>query len=168
MAFIKYTNVINDAQLRVSASRIASRQMVKVLDYTYLQAYRYASGGTYSRTNNLARSLTKVGPISTGTQVLAYLVCDPAVAPYAASVERGASVHNIFPRTAPYRFRFYNRARPQLKFFWHGRVVYTPHVPMSPTKIGRSHPGQKGKRFLVKACERAALRYRMEIIVYPH
>jgi hypothetical protein len=51
-----------------------------------------------------------------------------------------------------------------LSFIWRGRRVFTPHVPMAPYTIGKSHPGQRGKRFLRKAMILASQRYGFRFI----
>ncbi len=86
--------------------------------------------------------------------------------PYASSVEGGAEVHPIFPKSLPGVYRFGSHRRPQLKFFWRkvGRVVLVPHIPISPGTIGRSHPGQKGKRYLESSLRDVARRHRMHVV----
>jgi|SRR5262245_55968660 len=84
---------------------------------------------------------------------------------YAASVEDGAEVHPIFPRGMEGIYRFGDRRRPQLRFYWRkrGKLVYTPHVPMGPRTLWRSHPGQKGKHYLMRSVVDVAHRYRMHV-----
>jgi len=88
--------------------------------------------------------------------------------PYASSVEGGAKVHPIFPKALKGVYRFGEHRRPQLKFFWRkaGRVVLVPHIPISPHTIGRSHPGQKAKRYLESSLRDVAHRHRMRVVTF--
>lgn len=149
---------VHEAQTRIDANRIGYNKMRKITRYVHMHARAGAAGGRYSRSQALAASITAVGPIIVGSRVVSFI---GSTLPYAASVERGARIHDIFPKGAPHVFRFGDRHRPQLRFIWHGRLVFTPHVPMSPTTVFRSHPGQKGKRFLRKALMEAAVRFNM-------
>lgn len=155
---------VNRAQVTLAATRIGFGQMRRVLRYAHRQAYQGAVGGPYSRTGALANSITSAGPFITGSQVLGTLFSPLS---YAASVERGAEIHPIWPKGAQGIYRFGSKTPPQLKFWWRGRVVYTPHVPMSVRTIGLSHPGQKGKRFLRNALVKTAARYQMRFIPGP-
>lgn len=126
----------------------AKRLVNDVLDGTVLAAKAMTAPGTgpYT-TGNLSRTIHKEGPHVTGRLVTGSVV---ATAPHAEIAHEGPGVHNIFPKDAPHLWRFGSRRRPQLKFFWRraGRVVYAPHIPMSPRYIGISHPGYKGKKYL--------------------
>lgn len=157
-----YVVRVHHAQLRLQSTRIASRFLRKAIDDVHDIATRGARGGPYS-TGNLARSIYKRGPIPMGTTVIGEVGSKLS---YARIVERGAQVHNIFPKGEPHIFRFGDRRPRQLKFTWRGRVVYTPHVPMAPSTIGRSHPGQTGKHFLLKALVQTAAKRRMRITIY--
>lgn len=157
-----YVVRMHDAKLRIQSNAMAARYLRRVIDDIHDKAVRGATGGPYS-TGRLAASIYKQGPTILGFRVTGEVGSN---APHAAIVERGARIHSIFPKTAPRVWRFGDKRRPQLKFEWRGKVVYTPHVPMSPTTIGRSHPGQTGKHFLLKAMTRAAIRYRLKIRVY--
>lgn len=157
-----YVVHINHAKLQVITMAGASRYVAKVLDTIHDVAVRGARGGPYSK-GTLAASIYKEGP-----QVIGYLARGEVGSrlSYADIVERGARPHNIFPRGSSHMFRFGDRKRPQLKFVWKGRIVFTPHVPMSPGRIGLSHPGQTGKHFLLKAAVQASVRYRLQLRIY--
>lgn len=150
---------IDHAKLTVKASRVSVRQVRKIMDSVHDISVRAVSRGPYA-TGRLASSIYKQGPVTTGLRTFGRVGSELS---YAASVERGAIPHPIWPKGARDVWRFGSRKRPQLKFVWHGRVVYTPHVPMSPGTIGRSHPGQKGKHFLLRALVQTALKYRMRV-----
>src|SRR5262245_9542 len=123
-----------------------------------------------------ARLLT--GPYTTGTLALSLesdIVTVPnsvrgsvgSRLPYARTVHDGAKVHEIFPKGAPRVFRFGEHRRPQLKFYWRkvGHTVYFPHIPGGPSTVGRSHPGQRGKQYLLEPLRGAARRHGMKIII---
>lgn len=152
---------INEARLQITANRIGFAKAKRIQRYVYRHAVIGASGGLYSRTQALAASIETVGPFITGKEVTSFIF---SALPYAASVERGAEIHNVFPKGMPHIYRFGSKRPKQLKFFWRGRIVYTPHVPMSPFTIGISHPGQKGKRFLRDALIKAAIHYKAKFI----
>lgn len=155
---------INRAQVNFHAERIGYAKMRRVARFVHNSAVRGATGGMYSRTQALAASITTIGPVITGSQVEAVIF---SALPYAASVERGAEIHRIFPKGMPHVFRFGSRRPRQLRFVWRGRLVFTPHVPMSVLTIGFSHPGQRGKRFLRDALIKAAAFYQMTFIPGP-
>jgi hypothetical protein len=152
-----------EARLTVQASILSARRLRRVIDDVQDTARIYASHGTYSKTKALSTSIQSVGPILTGLGVTGKVFSN---LPYAASVEGGAKVHTIFPKGMPHIFRFGSRKPRQLKFVWRGRTVYTPHVPMAASTIGRSHPGQSGKHYLRRAAIRAALKWNMKFIPY--
>ena len=156
-----YRVQVHHARARIQGNLMAARYLRRVIDDVHDHATRGAFGGPYS-TGQLAASIYKKGPTTLGFTVIGEVGSNLS---YAATVERGARIHFIFPKTAPHVFRFGDRNRPQLKFTWRGRVVYTPHVPMAPSTIGHSHPGQTGKHFLLKALARAAVRYRLKLRV---
>lgn len=160
-----YTKRIYHAQLYADSIEIASRKLRRVIDEVHDGTTLAASRGPYA-TGRLASSIYKEGPVPLGQSVVGRVGSRLS---YAAAVEHGAKIHDIFPRGAPHVYRFGRGAGPpQLKFFWRkaGRIVYMPQIPGSPSKIGISHPGQKGKGFLIKPLARAAIRHRMRIIVY--
>jgi hypothetical protein len=152
---------MNKARVDIKMTRIGVGQARKVLRYVHRQAVIGATGGPYSRGQSLARSITTLGPIITG-KIVRGTVFSPLS--YAASVERGAKIHPIFPKGMAHVYRFGSKRPPQLRFIWRGRVVYTPQVPMGIRTIVRSHPGQKGKRFLRNALMQAAVRFQMRFI----
>jgi hypothetical protein len=151
------------AMRRVStqaAADLIDRTLAEVL----FEAYIIVATGPYT-TGRLAQSLRRDGPHITGTRVEGS-VGSPLE--YSAFVHNGTQVHAIFPRGAAGFYRFGSRARPQLKFFWHrrGKVVYLPHIPGAPSRIGRSHPGiANPKRFLTDPLKRIGRRNRMRVIV---
>lgn len=152
---------VHHAALRIQSTAMAARHLNRVIDFVHDSAVKGAAGGPYS-TGRLASSIYRHGPIPIGDTVRGEVGSKLS---YAVIVERGARVHSIFPKGAPRTYRFGDRRRPQLKFVWRGRVVYTPHVPMSVSTIGRSHPGSPGKHFLLRALMRASARYRMQLRV---
>lgn len=130
-----------------AASTDEAKELVnQVLDGTVFGAKALTAPGTgpYT-TGHLASTIHKEGPHVTGRLVTGSVV---ATAPYAQIAHDGSPIHEIYPKGEPHVYRFGSRKAKQLKFLWHGRTVYTPHVPMSPGKIGLSHPGYKGKKFL--------------------
>lgn len=148
------------AMRRVAQDRAADlidRALTEVL----YEAYAIASAGPYA-TGRLAQSLKKRGPVKTRFGVEGSVGTDLS---YANAVHDGAAIHYIFPKAAPGVFRFGDRRRPQLKFFWRriGKVVYLPHIPGSPARFGRSHPGQRGKHFLTIPLEIVGRRYNLRV-----
>lgn len=149
------------ARLTVQAGILSGKRLRKVIDDVHDSATFNASRGPYSHTKALAASIEKAGPYFTGIGVTGKVF---SRLPYAAAVEEGAKIHPIFPKGEPHIYRFGSKRPRQLKFVWHGRVVYTPHVPMGPRTIGRSHPGQKGKHYLRDAAIKAAIKWQMKFI----
>jgi hypothetical protein len=149
------------AILAAQTTRLASRYVGRILDEILAEATSIAAVGPYT-TGELARSIYKAGPMRTGRNVIGNVGSKKS---YAKIVEGGAKIHNIFPKRAPHVYRFGRQRRPTLKFEWHGRTVYPNQVPMAPGTIGISHPGQKGKGFLIRSLRNAAVRHRMQIIV---
>lgn len=151
---------VHHTRLRTHIAAIGYGECRKVMRFVQLRAKRGATGGTYS-TGKLAASIYSAGPYILPTPVDGSIVQGfiGSLLDYAASVEYGAEIHSIFPKGMPHIYRFGSKAPRQLRFFWRGRLVYTPHVPMSPRTIGRSHPGQRGKYFLRKAMLMGAARY---------
>lgn len=160
---------VNEKQLQRTLSRLGISEARKILRFIQRRAIRGALGGPYSRTNALALSIRTSGPALVplgGGDVMVFGAVYSRLN-YAASVEHGAAIHPIFPKGAPHIYRFGSRRRPQLSFIWRGRRVVTPHVPMSASTIFRSHPGQRGKHFLVKALLEAVVFYRGRLIPGP-
>lgn len=155
------SHVFHELQFRLQYTAATLRYLRKPLDYCQEKARQGASGGPYS-TGHLAESIYKHGPTIQGLRVFGTVGTRLSYAKY---VERGTRVHRIFPKGEPHVFRFGSKAPRQLKFIWHGRVVYTPHVPMGPGKIAISHPGMKGKHFLLKAITDTSFRYKMKLDV---
>jgi hypothetical protein len=150
--------------IRATTQREAFQLVNQVMYEVHAGAFVAAQGGAYS-TGNLAASLFRDGPHITPLRITGEVGSN---LPYAAAVHNGAKVHWIFPKGAVGRVRFGSRKRPQLKFFWRkaGRVVYMPHIPGSPGKIGRSHPGQKGKHYLTGPLRRSARIHGFRVVVY--
>lgn len=149
------------AILATQTVRLTRRFVNRVLDEILTESTAIAAVGPYT-TGALARSIYKSGPMVTGKSVFGNVGTRKS---YAKIVEGGAKIHDIFPKNAPHVYRFGRSRRPTLKFRWHGRVVYPNQVPMAPGTIGISHPGQRGKGFLIRPLRNAAIRHRMQIIV---
>jgi len=152
------------AVIRALSIQEAFDQVNQVMYEVAFGAHAMLLGGPYS-VGNLAASIQRDGPHIGPGRVTGQVGSN---LPYAASVHNGAKVHWIFPKGARGKVRFGDRRRPQLKFFWRkaGRVVYMPHVPGSPTKIGLSHPGQPGKHYLSEPLRRSARLHGFRVIVY--
>jgi hypothetical protein len=141
-------------------------KMVKlVLLAAEVEAQVRASSGPYSK-GHLARTIRAVGPHPVFGGVSGRV---EAGASYARIVERGAKIHQIFPKGAPHVYRFGSHRRPQLKFFWRraGKVVFMPHVPGSRARVGLSHPGLRGKHYLTEALRAASRRNNFRVIIFP-
>lgn len=132
--------------LNTTSIREARRRVNEVLNGTVFGAKALTAPGTgpYT-TGHLSSTIEKEGPHVTGRLVTGAVA---AKAPYADIAHDGSPIHEIYPKGEPHVYRFGSRKARQLKFVWRGRTVYTPHVPMSPGKIGTSHPGYKGKKYL--------------------
>lgn len=155
------SHVFHELQFRLQYTGLSVRYLRKPLDYCQDLARQGASGGRYS-TGRLAESIYKRGPRIEGLRIVGEVGSRLS---YARYVERGTKIHHIFPKGMPHTFRFGDKRPRQLKFFWHGRVVYTPHVPMGPGTMFTSHPGMRGKHFLLRAITATSLRYRMKLDV---
>jgi|SRR5262245_9888940 len=120
--------------------------MERVLQEMRAGAVAIASEGEYV-TGELAASIELQGPKIYGQQVRG--ACGSRL-DKALVIHDGAKVHDIFPKSAPHVYRFNYRGRPQLKFYWRrmGRIAFFPHIPGARHKIGLSHPGMKGKKYL--------------------
>lgn len=154
--------ILYHALIRAHSLEVAKRLVRQVLYETEFGAKIIASGGPYS-VGNLADSIHSDGPNVSGISVSGRVGSNLN---YAKSVHDGAKVHWIFPKAAKGVIRFGNRRRPQLKFFWRraGRVVYLPHIPGSPGRIGHSHPGVKAKHYLTEPLRNAARRHGFRFI----
>jgi hypothetical protein len=161
MAVKKSRVEIHHAPMKVEVGMMTFNSCRKALRFVHLRAKRGAMGGPYSRTQDLATTLAAVGPVIIPTGVDGSKSIGIIFSPldYAASVEAGAKIHPIFPKGLKGVYRYGSKAKPQLSFVWHGRRVFTPQVPMVPWREGRSHPGQKGRRFLQKAMIAGSIRY---------
>lgn len=153
---------INNFEVRTITTLGGKRLCRRVMDEVFDEARRITLKGPYV-TGQLANSLYKDGPHVAGKDVFGEV---GASADHAVIVHDGAEIHDIFPKSARQFYRFFDRSRPQLKFFWRriGRVIYLPHIPGAPSRIGRSHPGQKGKKFLTNPLREAAARHNMRYI----
>lgn len=135
-----------------------ARQLVRqVLLETEVQAKVTTAAGPYT-TGRLSHSIQHQGPFDTPTGVQGTVGSDLI---YARMVHNGVKVHAIFPHGAPHVFRFGSQRRPQLHFFWkkRGRYAFFPHIPGGPATMGRSHPGQKGSKYLTNAMRDSARRH---------
>jgi hypothetical protein len=150
------------AILRVETMAMATKLGEKVLTELQLGAKENATGGPYSR-GALAASIYKHGPIAAGTTVTGTV---GSRLDYANIVEVGAKIHDIFPKGAPHVYRFGRHRRPMLRFVWRGKLVYMHQIPGSPTKIGLSHPGQRGKHYIAKALVGVAARNGFRVAIY--
>lgn len=141
------------------------RYVNRIMDEILTESVAIAAVGPYTH-GPLSKSIHTTGPMIRGKNVTGSIGSRLS---YAKIVEDGAKVHNIFPKRAPQVYRFGRPRPPMLKFRWYGRgggrLVYTNQVPMAPGTIGISHPGQKGKGFLMRPLRNAAVRHRMQIIV---
>lgn len=149
-------------QLRLQSVRMARRVADRVLTEAQIQAKANALIGKYSK-GRLARSIYKSGPMVIGGTVHGSIGSRLG---YAAIVEHGAKVHNIFPKGAPHVYRFGAKRRPMLKFIWRGRIVYMNQIPGGPGTVGRSHPGQKGKHYIARALVGVALRHHLRVVIF--
>jgi hypothetical protein len=151
---------VYQVELRKQTARITKRLADRALRAVQEEARANASTGEYSK-GNLARSIYRSGPL-----VLGYSASGSVGSrlSYARSVEKGARVHDIFPKGVAI-YRFGKVTRPALKFQWRGRTVYFNQIPGAPGTIGRSHPGQRGKHYLARALVSVAARYNLRVIV---
>lgn len=154
--------ILYRAVMRAHSREVAMRLVRQVMYETEFGAKLITSGGPYS-VGNLAASIHSEGPTVTGNLVNGTV---GSSLPYAKSVHDGAKVHWIFPKASKGVIRFGSRRRPQLRFFWRraGRVVFMPHVPGSPGKIGHSHPGVKAKHYLTEPLRNSARRHGFRFI----
>ena len=156
--------IMHRALLRAHSQEHGVRLVREVMREVAFGARVMTLGGPYG-VGNLADSIEEDGPhIRPGRvtgQVGSRLY-------YARIAHDGAKIHWIFPKASKGVVRFGSRKRPQLKFFWRkvGHVVFMPHVPGSPRKIGRSHPGQPGKHYLTEPLRRSARLHGFRVIVY--
>lgn len=159
-----YRTRIYRATLRVHTLRIAVPLVEQIMYEVDFGAQARVATGPYT-TGNLASRMFRRGPFVTGKRVSGRVGNN---APYARIVHDGARVHAIFPKGTAGLWRFGDRRRPQLKFFWRkaGGTVYMPHVPGSLNTVGRSHPGQKGKHFLTESLLDVAARRGLKVVVY--
>ena len=156
-----YRVQVYKTKLIFQAGIMSGRRLRRVIDDVQDSARIYASHGQYSHTKALAASIQSVGPFFTGIGTTGKVFTTLS---YAAAVEEGAKVHPIFPKGMAHIYRFGSRLPRQLKFNWHGRTVYTPHVPMAASTVGLSHPGQEGKHYLRRAAIKAAIKWHMRFI----
>lgn len=155
-------HVVYQAQLREQTGKITRREADKTLTEMQRVARLNATGGKYS-TGRLAASIYKSGPLIVGYTAHGSV---GSRLDYAKVVEGGARIHEIFPKGAPHIYRFGAPRRPMLRFVWRGRIRYFHQIPGGPNTIGRSHPGMKGKHFLVRAMLRVAARGRLRVVVF--
>lgn len=149
-------------QIRLTGTGEGRRLVRKVLDEVAIMAKGEVSTGTYS-TGALAASI-QVDPPRIFSRTVSGSVGSRLN--YAIVVHEGAKIHPIFPKSARGRYRFGSRKRPQLRFFWlkRGKTVTLPHIPGSPGKMGISHPGMRGKEYLVRPLQIVGARYNMVVI----
>lgn len=156
---------IHKFAIRATSVKKAVRLIAEVMRETEAEAKLIVSHGPYV-SGALAASIHGDGPHVSGVRVRGSVGSD---LPYAASVHDGAEIHAIFPKGMRGVYRFGRFAgRPKLRFFWRrrGRIVFMNQVPGSRAKIGRSHPGQKGKKFLSEPMRAAGRRRGMRIVTF--
>lgn len=153
---------IYQIQLTKQVGRVSKRATERLLSEIQDAARINAMGGEYSK-GRLAQSIFKTDAFVIGRSANGSV---GSRLPYAKIVEQGARVHNIFPKGAPHTYRFGRARRPMLKFTWRGRTVFMNQIPGGPGTIGRSHPGQPGKHFLVKALVGVAARHQLRVIIF--
>lgn len=136
---------------RRQSNEDAEKFVREVLRQVAFQARLHVVFGPYT-TGNLARSIRIEPPRIDFGRVSGSVGSD---LPYAAAVEGGAGLYG--PRRSKYLI-LPRRAR-LLKFYWRkvGRVVALPDV---------KHPGQRGKRYLLRAAESVARRHNLRLITY--
>lgn len=137
---------INIPKAYAVAGRDAEVFMEQVLQEMRAAAVAIVSDGPYA-TGHIASTIELQGPRIYGTEVRGAI---GSRAENALVVHNGAKVHDIFPKASSHVYRFGSRRRPQLKFYWRraGKIVWLPHIPGSASRLGRSHPGMKGKKYL--------------------
>jgi len=158
--------VVYHARVHAMSQQVALRLVREVTREVKTGAFRILMTGPYT-TGQLALALQDhVTPTTNGAR--GEVGINGALHPHAASVEGGAKIHWIFPRGAQGVVRFGERRAPMLRFFWRkaGKVVFLPHVPGSPSKIGRSHPGQPGKEYLRRPLVLSAARHGMRVVLF--
>lgn len=154
---------LHRAEIFVHSHQAAQRLMRQLLyEVEFLAKIR--AKGPYS-VGNLSLSIEHEGPDNIPDGVTGRV---GSRLPYAASAESGAKVHPIFPKALKGVYRFGSHRRPQLRFYWRkvGRIVLVPQIPISPSRLGRSHPGQKGKRYLESSLHDVARRHRMHVVTF--
>jgi len=158
--------IIHRAVAHAVSQQAALRLVREVTHEVKTGAFRILMTGPYT-TGRLALGLEDhVTPTADGAR--GEVGINGALHPYAASVEGGAKVHWIFPKGARGTIRFGAHEAPMLRFFWRkaGEVVFLPHIPGSPSTVGRSHPGQPGKSYLRKPLVIAAARHGMRVVLF--
>jgi hypothetical protein len=152
------------AIIRATSQREAMATVRQAMYEVAFEARARLLSGPYT-TGTLADSIEQNGPVATPGRVFGSVGSN---LPYAQVVHDGSPIHQIFPKSAKGIYRFGSRKRPQLRFFWRkrGRVVYLPHIPGSLAKIGRSHPGMAGKKYLSEPLRRIGRRHGFRVIVY--
>lgn len=152
---------IHQARLTIKVNRITERHCAEMLREVLFESRARASGGPYSK-GALAASIHQVGPITLRLESTGIV---EATSPHARMVHDGTGLYgpkhqayDIFPKAAAHVYRFGSRRKPQLRFEWRGKIRYFPHIPGAAHTIGRSHPGQRGKNYLVGALEDVAHR----------
>lgn len=153
-----YEVFVYDTTLRIEVYEMAAREL-RTMAAEVVELARLYSVGPYSKDGRLAADIQATEPQDSTDYVTATV--NTGNNSYANIVESGARIHEIFPKGAGKYFRFGEHRKPQLHFFWRnaGKMVYTPHVPMSPGTIGVSHPGMQGKHFMSRALNEVGIRH---------
>jgi len=137
---------LNHAAVNRKSQQEAIRLLSKVASEVERAARFGAAEGPYW-TGNLAASIKHKGPRVVGKEVVVEI---GSSLKYAASVDEGATIHEISAK----------KPGGRLVFFWHkkGKWMKVPYV---------IHPGQKGKGFLRKPMRRAAARHGLIYVEHP-
>ncbi len=154
-------------ELKAQTTEMATAYLNQLLYEVEFEARSRVLHGPYT-TGNLASQFYRRGPFVSGNNVTGRV---GNRAKYAQIVHDGARIHQIFPKGVPHILGFThdrNGKRKMLRFYWRraGKVVFMPHVPGSPSTVGRSHPGQKGKHFLSEAILSVAERRGLRVIIF--
>lgn len=146
--------VMYQLALRNTSLAEAIRLVGEVLEETKAAAKALTAPGSGPYTSGaLSASIDSEGPFVAGRIVTGSV---GSKLPYADIAHNGSPIHEIYPKGMAHVYRFGSKKPKQLKFLWRGRTVYTPHVPMSAGKIGSSHPGYEGKKYLTTPLRRIA------------
>jgi hypothetical protein len=139
------------SQAKRESQEDAERFVREVLRQIRFQARIHIVFGPYT-TGALAASLRVRGPFLEFGRVAGSVGSDLA---YSAAVEGGSGLYG--PKRSKYPI--YPVRAKKLRFYWRkvGRVVSLPRV---------SHPGQRGKNYLLKAAQSVSRRHNMILVIH--